>query len=105
MTKTSSKTRSAVNVPDQSAAVANEKSTLRLNASGVVLRGSGQEENATVLIAAGNSRRALIEIGGRGERIKIADTRQPITDAFVPIGAQKISVADAASFPVGTRVV
>ena len=42
--------------------------TLRLNASGVVLRGSGPEETGTVLIAAGNSRRTLIEIGGRGER-------------------------------------
>src|SRR5207253_1627126 len=38
---------------------------LRLGVSGVVLRGSGDGENGTVLIAAGTSRRTLIEIGGR----------------------------------------
>ncbi|HEX2861130.1 MAG TPA: hypothetical protein VHN79_05805, partial [Lacunisphaera sp.] len=40
---------------------------LRLNASGVVLRGSGPEENGTTLVATGQSRRTLIEIGGSGE--------------------------------------
>ncbi|HEX2852728.1 MAG TPA: DUF6298 domain-containing protein [Opitutaceae bacterium] len=79
--------------------------TLRLNASGVVLRGSGQDETGTVLVAAGNSRRTLIEIGGGGERVEVADTRTPIADAFVPVGARKISIDDAAGFPVGSRVV
>lgn len=79
--------------------------TLQLNASGVVLRGSGQDEKGTVLVAAGNSRRTLIEIGGRGERIEVRDTRKPIADAFVPVGATKISVDDASAFPVGARVV
>ncbi len=77
--------------------------TLRLNASGVVLRGSGQDEKTgTVLVAAHPARRTLIEIAGRGERTDTS--RQPVADAFVPVGAKRLSVADATAFPVGTRV-
>ncbi len=84
--------------------------TLRLNASGIVLRGSGQGENendptATVLVSARPSRHTLIEISGRGERTELAATRQPIADAFVPVGATRLSVSDASAFPPGTRVV
>ncbi len=78
---------------------------LKIAASGVVMRGSGEGENGTVLIAAGNSRRTLIEIGGRGSRTEIADSRRKITDAFVPVGAMRVTVDDAAGFAVGTRVV
>lgn len=80
-------------------------SSLQLNASGVVLRGSGQGENGTVLSAVGESRRTLIEIGGRGERTEFAGTRRNVTDAYVPVGARQLSVDDASAFPVGTRVV
>lgn len=80
--------------------------SLRLNASGVVLRGSGQDEKTgTVLIAAGQSRRTLIEVAGRGERTELADSRKKVADAFVPVGAKKLSVEDAAGFPVGTKIV
>jgi hypothetical protein len=78
--------------------------SLRLNASGVVLRGSGDGENGTVLVATGNSRRTLIEIGGRGERTELSDTRKKVTDEYVPVGATKLNVEDAAGFPVGTRL-
>lgn len=80
--------------------------SLRVNASGVVLRGSGQDEKTgTVLVASGQSRRTLIEVGGRGDRAEIADSRKKITDAFVPVGAKKVTVEDAAGFPVGTAIV
>lgn len=78
--------------------------SLRLAASGIVLRGSGEGENGTVLVAAGNSRRTLIEVGGRGERTEISATRQAVTDAFVPVGAKRLSVENASGFAVGDRV-
>lgn len=78
--------------------------TLRLGASGVVLRGSGEGENGTVLVATRGRRDTLIELGGRGNRTEIAETRRKITDAFVPVGAMKLTVEYAAGFPVGTRV-
>lgn len=83
--------------------------TLRLNASGVVLRGSGQGEHendpaATVLVSARPSRRTLIEISGRGDRTDVAATRQAIADTFVPVGATRLTAADATAFPVGSRV-
>ena len=79
--------------------------TLRLNTSGVVLRGSGQDENnGTVLVAAHPSRNTLIEISGRGERTEISTSRQPVTDTFVSVGAKRLTVTDSSAFPVGTRV-
>ena len=78
---------------------------LRLRASGVVLRGSGQGEDGTVLAATGTSRRTLIEIVGNGERTELAGSRKQVTDAYVPVGATKLSVDEASGFSVGARVV
>lgn len=79
---------------------------LRLNTSGVVLRGSGQDEKGgTVLDAVGLSRRTLIEIMGKGERTEVAGSRKNVTDDYVPVGAKTLTVEDAAGFPVGTRIV
>jgi hypothetical protein len=77
---------------------------LTLNASGVVLRGSGAGEDGTVLTAVGQSRRTLIEIGGRGDRTEIPASRKNVTDPFVPVGATQLTVDDAAPFPVGARI-
>ncbi len=78
---------------------------LRIGASGVVLRGSGDGENGTVLVATGVSRRTLIEVGGRGERTEVAGARKPVADAFVPVGAKKLTLEDASGFAVGDRVI
>src|SRR5471030_2522252 len=79
--------------------------SLRLTASGVVLRGSGQGEGGTILDAIGQSRRTLIEIGGTGDRTELAETRKNVTNAFVPVGATRLGVEDASGFSVGARVV
>lgn len=71
--------------------------TLRLNASGGVLRGSRQDDQGTVLVSTRPSRNTLIEISGRGERTDVAASRQPV-------GATRLPIADPAAFPVGTRV-
>ena len=71
--------------------------TLRLNASGGVLRGSRQDDQGTVLVSTRPSRNTLIEISGRGERTDVAASRQPV-------GATRLPIAAPAAFPVGTRV-
>ncbi|MEO6567310.1 MAG: DUF6298 domain-containing protein [Opitutaceae bacterium] len=77
---------------------------LRITASGVVLRGSGEGEKGTVLVAAGNDRRTLIEVVGAGERTEVTSSRKAVTAAFVPVGARNVGVEDGTGFPVGTRV-
>lgn len=61
--------------------------SLHINASGVVLRGSGIE---TILLATGNNRETLITIGGQDNRIFQPAIK--ITDVYVPVNAMKIRV-------------
>lgn len=79
--------------------------TIRIGASGVVLRGSGEGETGTVLIARGNSRRTFIEVGGRGSRTEVVASRKTITDATAPVGATRLTLSDAAGISVGDHVV
>jgi len=64
---------------------------LRINASGVVLRGSGMNENGTVLIGAGTGRLALIKIIGKNDKV-IDSIGLKITDSYVPVNATKFHV-------------
>lgn len=73
---------------------------LHLRASGVVLRGRGSK---TTLLATGNNRRTLIEVGSHTDS-EIGDP-VAITDETVPTGARSFKVADTAAFPVGTHIV
>lgn len=76
---------------------------LRLKASGVVLRGSGAGPDGTVLVATGTDRRALIEVAGDDRRREVAKA-VAVLDDYVPVGAQRVRVAEVASFAVGTHV-
>jgi hypothetical protein len=76
---------------------------LFIRASGVVLRGSGMANGGTVLVGTGFSRDHLITVSGRDDR-KV-ETAQAITDAYVPVNARTVRVANAAAFKVGDRVV
>ncbi len=79
------------------------RDSLRIEASGVVLRGEGQGEDGTVIVATGTEDYALIEVvGERGpERI---DAAVAITDDYVPVGATSFTVRDAGGFSVGDPV-
>jgi hypothetical protein len=74
---------------------------LHLNASGVVLRGSGA--GSTTIVAEGIDRRTLIEVGGSSDP-DLGDT-VAITGVTVPAGARVLKVASTASLSVGDRVV
>src|ERR1043165_7956653 len=78
--------------------------TLQINASGVVLRGEGDKENETVLIAAGTTKRTLINIGGGGKPREIKGSRRSVTADYVPCGARAIPVEGAADFKPGDHV-
>jgi hypothetical protein len=69
-----------------------------------VLRGEGDWENGTILIAAGNEPRALIEVTGGGAAKENEKDRREITDSYVPVGARSFTVDDAKDLKVGDTV-
>lgn len=78
--------------------------TLQIRASGVVLRGEGQGEDGTVLVATKREQYSLIQMSGQGKLTEIKGTRQNITDDYVPVGARSLRVQNAANFKVGDEI-
>jgi len=78
--------------------------SLRLNASGVVLRGSGMGEGGTVIVATGHDRRTLIQIAGKDDRT-VDPSPVAITDAYVAVNATRFKVADAGTFKPGDALI
>jgi len=86
---------------------------LIINSSGVVLRGSGDGEDATsntIIIGAGNipDERTLIRIGTNnksGFGGQVAGTRQDIISPYIPTGSRTIEVADASVYNVGDNII
>jgi hypothetical protein len=78
--------------------------SIRLRHSGVVLRGSGQGEGGTLVVASGDSRRALIEVTGDAGPVETVGSRRQIADAYVPVGATTLQVQNASAFKAGDRV-
>ncbi|WP_017258115.1 hypothetical protein [Pedobacter arcticus] len=75
--------------------------TLFIKASGVVLRGEGEQ---TKLIATGTKQRSLIIINGTGKPKALTDTQTFITDEYVPTGAFSFRVKNADQFKAGDKV-
>ena len=75
---------------------------LRIESSGVVLRGSGDGEDGSVLIAAGHSRRTLLEIQGKDTTTK--GTPRSIQDEYVPVNAVSFSVNSVDGMSVGQSI-
>jgi hypothetical protein len=73
--------------------------SLRINASGVVLRGSG---DSTVLLATGYSRETLIRIGGRNDKQLVAAVK--ITTPYVPVNSHTLNVQASAGLKKGDEV-
>ena len=92
---------------------------LRIQASGVVLRGEGMSDTGTLLIGTGTGRTGvgpgggpgaaaqgtLVLVGGATGITTQDQTRQPVTDDYVPVGARRFAVASAAGFRPGDTVV
>ncbi|SDL30625.1 DUF6298 domain-containing protein [Siphonobacter aquaeclarae] len=76
--------------------------SLKIKASGVVLRGSGIE--ATTLRGTGYSREDLIILSGETVR-RLLSPETPVADPYVPVNALKITVQDPGDWKAGDRVV
>lgn len=77
--------------------------SLWLVSSGVVLRGEGDGEDGTVLIATGKQPRALVRVEG-SEPAPVSDSTQQITDEYVPVGARSFGVENGRAFQPGDTV-
>ena len=78
--------------------------SIRISSTGVVLRGSGSGAAGTELVATGTSRRALIEIAGRGSPAEIPTSRRTIVDRYVPVGSRHVTLNDVNGFHIGDEV-
>lgn len=95
----------------------NLEKPLYIKASGVVLRGEGMDEIGTILYgilpprdpnATGGQRFArpdLINIGAEKGTAPLEDSKQAITDHYVPVGAVSFNVKSAKAFKKGDKVI
>jgi hypothetical protein len=74
---------------------------LKINSSGVVLRGSGVSQ--TNIIGSGTDRQTLIRVVGLNN--KILEKEIAIADAYVPVNAMKVSVQSPTNFKEGDHVI
>ena len=63
---------------------------LYIRASGVVMRGSGMNNEGTTIIGSGKDRQTLITIAGKNDRT--TETPIRIEDAYIPVNAAKLHV-------------
>jgi hypothetical protein len=78
--------------------------SLMINASGVVLRGSGSGTNGTILRATGTGQRSLIHVTGSGSASTVAGTTHALVETYVPVGAISFLVDSTNGLAVGDRV-
>lgn len=79
--------------------------TIKIRASGVVLRGEGNSAAGTILRATGTSQRALIDASGTGSRQAVGGTTHNFVDKYVPVGARSFRVDSTSGLAVGDTVV
>jgi len=106
-------------------------SPLRIQASGVVIRGEGMGDTGTILIGVGTGNApappggapggggpggggggggggangTMIVVGGTSGRVADENTTQTISDEYVPVGARTFRVANAGGFRPGDQVI
>lgn len=75
---------------------------LNINASGVVLRGSGPGEKGTILNLTGNPHTCLVV---RGEE-SVSPVGKPVSvaDAYIPSGTNSVGLNDVSGFAVGDTI-
>jgi hypothetical protein len=78
------------------------ENTLNINASGVVLRGSGSGEKGTVLILTGKPH-ACVTIKGTVSSKTIGEAAI-VDDDYVPCGSNAFNLKDASAFAVGDTI-
>jgi hypothetical protein len=100
----------------------NLEKTISIKTSGVVLRGEGMSDIGTILVGKledipeesqglpmerqrrGFRRSPLISVEGESGFIPQEDTKQAITDEYVPVGARSFNIASTKGFKPGDKV-
>ena len=77
--------------------------SLKIKASGVVLRGSGMGADGTLLLGAGKGRATLVQVLGKNDRKKSKEIK--IADAYVPVNALTFHVVDPSDFKAGDMII
>jgi hypothetical protein len=94
----------------------NLEKPITIKASGVVLRGEGMSDIGTILIGkipkqpqgqggGRGGRSALVTIAGPSGTKIMEETKQLVTDNYVPVGATTFNVASAKAFKKGDNVI
>jgi autotransporter-associated beta strand protein len=80
--------------------------TIKISASGVVLRGVGSSTNGTgtVLQATASNQYSLVQITGSGSASTVAGTTHNITNRYVPVGARSFNVDSISGLALGDHV-
>lgn len=79
--------------------------SLMINASGIVLRGEGNTEDGTRLVATAPNQKPLIDVTVKAGIREVNGTRVAITDKYVPTGATSFNVENASGFAKGDKVI
>lgn len=79
--------------------------TLHISASGIILKGEGDNINETRIIATGRKRYPLIKVKGNGKYYEIANSRKKITDQFVPVGSNSFHISSSDQLKIGDRII
>lgn len=75
---------------------------LKINSSGVILRGSGVGKDGTILLGTGKSRETLIQVAGKKD-IKL-EPEIKIDNSYVPVNSFVLRIKSANSFKIGDQV-
>jgi len=78
---------------------------IRIEASGIVLRGEGDNVGGTRLVAQSKKQVSLINVSGKGNISEIKNTRVKITDEYVPVGTFSFTVSSVAGFRKGDKII
>ena len=78
---------------------------IRIETSGIVLRGEGDNSNGTRLVAQSKKQVSLISVSGKGNITGIKNTRVKITDEYVPVGSFSFTVSSASGFNKGDKII
>ncbi|HEX7903191.1 MAG TPA: hypothetical protein VF487_04860 [Chitinophagaceae bacterium] len=79
--------------------------SIHITASGIVLRGEGDNANGTKLVATAKKQVSLISVSGTGAITEIKNSRVKIIDEYIPTGAVSFTVTAANSFAKGDKVI
>ena len=78
---------------------------IRIETSGIVLRGEGDDANGTRLVAQSKKQVSLINVSGKGNITEIKNTRAKIMDEYIPVGSFSFTVSSAAGFNKGDKII